>query len=454
MAEPLTLHPRQRRLAFSALIMATVIAVLDISAVNLALPIIAADLHLPISQALWLSKANLLACAVAILPCSALGDVIGHRRCLFSGLAILGLASLGCALSSDLWLLITLRAVQGCAGAAIMCSTLVLLREIYGPKQLGMALGLNALFVAVTTTSAPAISGLILSYASWRWLFVIAPALALAALVLGRTRVPEKRQRGAGFDALGSVLLVAIALLGLAHYLQWLPAMALLALLPLGGVFIWQQRHSLCPLLPLQLFANARFDYSLACSTLAFVGQSAVFIALPITLQQGLGYDPLMTALLFLPWPLTTALVGPWAGRQADRRQPRLVACAGLVLLASGLALLAAVPASAPAWHLIVATMLCGAGFGLFQSPNNREILTNAGTGHTARASALLSASRLLGQALGALLVGVFLADAAQTSDAGQFDPRVAQMFGWCAALQVATLVVGALLYRAKPQEA
>src|SRR5690606_26771062 len=108
---------------------ATIIAVLDISAVNLALPTIADSLGLSISDVLWLSKANLLACATAILPCAALADVVGHRRMLTAGLVTFAATATGCALSSDLWLLISLRAVQGCAGAAIMCSALVLLRE-------------------------------------------------------------------------------------------------------------------------------------------------------------------------------------------------------------------------------------------------------------------------------------------------------------------------------------
>lgn len=397
-------------LAFSALILATVIAVLDISAVNLALPIIAQDLKLSIGDALWLSKANLLACAVAILPCSALGDVIGHRRCLFAGLSSLALASLGCAVSSELWLLITLRALQGCAGAAIMCSTLVLLREIYPANKLGTALGLNALFVAVTTTSAPAISGLILSFASWRWLFVIGPALALGALLIGYRHVPDKHIVNSRFDWLGSLLIVLIASILLLWHIQQAPALLLISVPLLLGFFIYQQHRSRWAVLPIKLFKNLRFSYSLASSSTAFIGQSAVFITLPITLQKAMGHGPLMTALLFLPWPLATAIVGPWAGRLADRKAPRLVASFGLLILSLGFAALACLPPHAEPLELIWRTALCGIGFGFFQSPNNREILTSAGSAYTARASALLSASRLLGQALGAMLVGLYIA--------------------------------------------
>ena len=428
-----------RSLAFCALILATVIAVLDISAVNLALPSIAADLGLDISHVLWLSKANLIACAIAILPCSALGDVLGHRRCLFAGLIIVAAASLGSALSSELWLLITLRTIQGAASAAIMCSTLVLLREIFPPDKLGTALGLNALFVAVTTTSGPAISGLILSFVSWRWLFVIGPLLAVVALLLGARFLPEKRLQDSRFDALGSLLILLIALPLLLFYLKLITPLWLLLLPLLIGLFVKVQRSTSDPVLPLGLFANLRFNYAMLASVVAFIGQNSVFIALPIAFQQFMGHSPLMAALMFIPWPLATALAGPWAGRQADRRDPRLVAAAGLAVFAVGLATLANLPADADALDIMWRTAICGLGFGLFQSPNNREILTNADRAHTARAAALLSSARLLGQALGAILVGIIVA-ASITTAAQQQSESVAQLFWYACALQIVLL--------------
>lgn len=430
--------------SFSALIVATIIAVLDISAVNLALPTIANDLGLPIAEVLWLSKANLLACAVAILPIAAVGDVLGHKRNLCMGLLVMALTSAGCALVSDLCLLISLRTVQGVAGAAIMCSTLVLLREIFPPEKLGTALGLNALFVAIATTSAPAISGLILSYASWRWLFVMAPVLAVFALIIVCGWVPEKRQSGSRFDWLGSALLTLIAVSLLLVYLGVLPSVSLLGAALLLWFFIAQQKRNRWAVLPVGIFKNLRFDYSLASSMAAFVAQSAVFIALPIVLQSGLGHDPLMAALLFLPWPLATAIAGPWAGRQADKSAPRKVATLGILVFSLGLAALAVLPEAATAWDLIWRTALCGLGFGLFQSPNNREILTNVDPSATARASALLSAARILGQALGAVLVGWYLSDSQNAL--GQ-TPPISALFWWVFGLQWVVLGAGLALY-------
>lgn len=438
----MSLQAAQRRAAFCALILATVIAVLDISAVNLALPSIARDLALSIEQVLWLSKANLLACAVAILPCAALGDLVGHRRLLGVGLIVFALTATATALGNDLWLLVTLRALQGCAGAAIMCSTLVLMREIFPAKMLGAALGINALFVAIATTTGPALSGVLLSLLSWRWLFALSPPLALAAWLIGRAYLPEKRSPDGRFDLPGTCLLTASATTWLMCYLH--PALTYLAglALLLTVLFMLHQRQAKWPILPLQVFGNLRFDYALATSVMAFIGQSGVYIALPLVFQQNMAFSPLAAAALFIPWPLMTAIVGPYAGKYADRVNPRLVASLGIGVFASGLMALALLPQQPLPLDIMWRTAICGVGFGLFQSPNNREILTNILPQHAARGAALLCSARLLGQALGAVAVGM---NYLQPGSAQATVRGISELLWSTAALQLGGLAVGGL---------
>lgn len=446
----MNLTPARRHLAFCALILATVIAVLDISAINLALPTIAGSLGLTVGDALWLSKANLLSCAVTILPCAALGDVLGHRRIFSAGLLVFALAATGCALSSDLGLLISLRTVQGCASAAIMCSSLVLLREIFPPRMLGTALGLNALFVAVATTAGPAISGLILALLSWRWLFALGPPLALGALSLGLAYLPEKRSANSRFDLLGALLLIGTAMVLLGGYLNGQTPLAALLSLVLAITFFQHQRHTRWPLLPLKVFSNLRFDYALSASVIAFIGQSSAFIALPLMFQQLMGHSPLAAAGLFIPWPLMTALVGPFAGKCADQGNPRAVASVGMAIFALGLAALALLPDAASPVDIMWRIAICGVGFGFFQSPNNREILTNVLPAHAARAAALLSAARLTGQALGAMLVGMVFIQAHPPQPLYGLDRGpVAQLLWYAGGLQIAALLLNAVTWRA-----
>lgn len=442
----MSLRIGQRRLAFSALILATIIAVLDISAVNLALPSIAADLGLGIDQALWLSKANLLVCAITILPCAALADVFGHRRMLSIGLLTFFVTSIGTALASDLGLLITLRALQGLASAIIMCSTLVLMREIFPAPMLGAALGLNALFVAVATTTGPVLSGVILSFLSWRWVFVTSPVLAIFAFTLCRFYLPEKRLQAAHFDLTGMVLLASCATILLIWHLYptiaWIGVLGVFA----GLLFVQQQRLTRCPLLPFILFHDLRFSCALTASVIAFIGQSSVFIAFPLVLQQNNGLTPVAAAAVLLPWPLMTAIIGPWAGKYSDQTNPRILASVGIAILASGLAALALLDQHPAPLQIAWRMAACGVGFGLFQSPNNREILTTVLPGHAARGAALLSTARLLGQALGAAFVAMPLNQMPKLSPLTPAKFDVSNLLWGSAALQVGSLLLAALV--------
>lgn len=431
------------KLAFAALILATVIAVFDLSMINLALPLIAADLQVPVADALWLSKTNLLACAFCILPCAALGDALGHRRMLCLGLVVTLATTTGCAFASELDLLIALRSLQGAGSAAIMCSTLVLIRIVCPETSLGKAMGFNAMFVAVTTTASPVLSGLLLELLSWRWLFVIPVPLGLLALALARTMLPIAHVPHKRFDSLSTLLLMGALLLSLLasgeHAYAGFGAPGAILMICL---FIYRQTRSPSPLLPMSVLRNVRFNTALLASSVAFVGQSAVFVSIPLLLQRSMDYRPLGAAFVFLAWPLTTALIAPFAGHLADRHNPHRVTGVGLLLLTMGFAALACLPTSPAGWEVAWRMALCGAGFGMFQSPNNREIMSNVIPLHAARGAALLCLARICGQALGAIVVGAGLARLSTSVDPHGDAIRliVSQMFWGLVALQLLSM--------------
>lgn len=133
------------------------------------------------------------------------------------------------------------------------------------------------------------------------------------------------------------------------------------------------------------------------------------FIALPFLFQGVYGYSAFVSALLFLPWPLGIVLAAPHAGRLADRHSPAVISSAGLCIFACGLVSLALLPEHAQAWDTGLRNLLCGIGFGCFQSPNNREMLANVAREHSGYASGVLAIMRTFGQCLGAALVGAIL---------------------------------------------
>ncbi len=407
----------ERRIAVMALVLGTTMAVMDNSMVNLALPSIAADLEVASAEAVWVTNLFQVSCAAFLLVFAALSELVGRRRVYMGGLALFAVAALGCALSRSLEALLAFRALQGVAAAATLSIGPSLYRAIFPSRLLGSALGLSSLVVGIGYAAGPALGGAILSVAGWPWLFALPALPALGAVALAWRALPVEPGRRGGFDGWGALLAMAtlggffvamdgngVAPPGLAT-LGWL-ALSLIA----GAAFLARQRRAPYPLMALSMFAERRFSLAVSSQGLAFVGQGLAFVALSFLYQQEMGFTPLETAWLFTPWPLTIMVAGPLAGRLADRLNPSLLSSAGLVLLLAGLASLALLEADAEVVDCLWRTALCGLGFGLFQPPNNRELMGSVPVEKSANASGVMSTTRTVGQSLGVALVGAFLA--------------------------------------------
>jgi len=426
----------QRRLAVLALILGTLMAVVDTTMINLALPSIADDLAISSARAVWVTNLFQIVCAAFLLVFAAVSELISRRRLYVAGLTFFVLASLGAALSRELNVLLAFRALQGLGAAATLSIGPSLYRSIFPSRLLGSALGLSALVVAGGYAAGPTIGGLVLSVASWPWLFVLHLPLGLFALVLAWRALPREPGRRGSFDGWGALLSVTtlgtlfIGMDGIGHGAPLWQTLAWLSTSLLAGLcFVRRQRRTTHPLLPLSLFAERRFSLAVSASGLAFIGQGLTFVALSFLYQQEMGFTPLQTAWLFTPWPLAIMLVGPLAGRLADRVNPSLLSCAGLVLLFVGLASLALLDAEARVIDGLWRTGLCGLGFGLFQPPNNREMMASVPWQFSSSASGVMSTTRTVGQSLGVALVGAFLAASA---------PVQATLWAGCAACLLA----------------
>ena len=198
------------------------------------------------------------------------------------------------------------------------------------------------------------------------------------------------------------------------------PALYGLAAVVSGIAFIYRQRRAAHPLVPLALFSSARFSLAALTSLSSFVSQGMTFVALPFLFQSVYGYSAFTSALLFTAWPVGIVLVAPHAGRLADRYAPVVISTAGLCLFALGLLLLALLADNAPVWDICLRGLVCGMGFGCFQSPNNREMLASASREHSSYASGILAIMRTFGQCLGAAVIGVILSVCAPSGSLAQ----------------------------------
>lgn len=417
---------RERGLAMAAVMTMTTMAVFDGSMINIALPQIARSLDASLGSTVWVSNGYLLSAAMTLAIFAALSSRIGFRTIFAFGLGLFTLASLGCALSSSLDMLVFMRVLQGIGGAATLSIGPAILRSVFPNRLLGRILGLNALLIGTSTAIAPILGGTILSTLSWQWLFAINIPLGIVALLLTLRVVPNnpalKREP---FDYAGALLsAIALGALIMAADAFTHPgngdltaAVIFTSIAILTGLtFIWVQRRVTKPLLPLNIFASSRFSLAALTSLASFVSQGITFIALPFLFQSVYGYSALVSALLFTPWPIGIILAAPHAGRLADRYSAAIISTAGLVIFAIGLALLAILPEHAQAWDICLRSLICGIGFGCFQSPNNKEMLSNASRENSGYASGVLAIMRTFGQCLGAAFVGVMMSIYAQNS--------------------------------------
>lgn len=406
-----------RRLAVVALTLSTLMSVIDVTMINIALPTMARDLGITDSRAVWITNVFQIVCAAMLLVCAAASELLSRRKIYVFGIAIFTLAAMGSALAPNFETLLVCRALQGLGAAATLSIGPSLYRSIFPSRLLGSALGLSALIVAIGYAVGPSIGGVILSVADWPWLFVLYLPLGIISLIMSWRALPSEPRREGSFDALGALASIAMlsgVFMAMEAIGQRAPGLEILGWLALtlisGTAFVVRQQRAAYPLLPLSLFREPRFSLAVGTQGASFIGQGLAVVALSFFYQQEMGFSALHTAWLFTPWPLTIMLIGPVSGRLADRFNPSLVASAGLALLMMGLFSLAMLPNDAGVLDSMWRTALCGLGFGLFQPPNNRELMSSVPKERSASASGVMSTTRTVGQSLGVAIVGLCLA--------------------------------------------
>ena len=387
--------------------------VVDSSIANVALPTIAGDLKADPSATVWIVNAYQVAILLSLLPLASLGDIFGYRRVYLAGLVLFTIASLACALSTSLFALVLARVAQGIGGAGVMSVNVALVRFIHPAHRLGYGIGISAVVIAVSAAAGPAIASAILAVLPWPWLFAVNVPIGMAAVGIGSFALPRTPRSGHRFDIISTVL-SAISFGALIALIQTIgrngPPILIAAELAVTLIFGFQlcrrQISMPSPLLPIDLLRIPIFAISVLTCICSFAAQMLALVALPFHLQ-AIGYSAVETGLLITPWPLATAVVAPIAGRLSDRHPAGLLGLLGLVAFAGGLAGLALLPARVGTLDIVWLMALAGAGFGLYQSPNNRAMQASAPRSRSGGASGLQSMARLLGQTLGASLTAL-----------------------------------------------
>jgi MFS transporter, DHA2 family, multidrug resistance protein len=408
------LPAKQRRWAVLAIFTALAMSSLDTAIANVALPAIAGDLRVSPADVVWVVNIYQIVMVATLLPFAALGEIVGHQRIYLAGLVLFTVSSLACAFAWSLPALLVARALQGIGASAVMCVNSALVRFVYPKRLHGHGFGLNALVVATAFTVGPTVASGLLSIGPWTWLFGINVPFGIAALVIGMKTLPRTPTADHAFDLPGAALTMAclglliFALGSAAHHadLRFVGLELAVALL-LGAVLMRRQADHPAPMLPIDLFRRPVFALSALTAICSFATQGLAFVALPFYFEHNLGLSAVTTGFLITPWSLVVAVMAPIAGNLSNRFPAGILGGIGLAVLSGGMVLLATLPSHASTVDIVWRMIVCGCGFGFFQTPNMRALMSSAPPGRSGGASGIVATARLTGQTTGAALTAL-----------------------------------------------
>lgn len=391
---------RERRWVLVAAILASVIAYIDESVVNVALPAIAENLATSVAVVQWVINAYTLCLAAFLLVGGAAGDRIGRRRVLVVGITIFAIASVWCGLAPNVAQLIIARALQGIGAALLVPCSLAIIGASFPEADRGKAIGTWAGFSALASAVGPLLGGWIVDHMTWQAIFLINPFLALPTIWIALRHVPESYDPEAppGIDWVGS-LLVFGGLGSVAFGLIALPDrdardVSLVAYFAVGLLllitFVWHEGRTRSPMMPLGLFLSRTFSGINVMTLLLYAALSGAFFLLPFDLIQVHGYSATLAGAVFLPFTVIMSVLSRWSGGLLDRIGARLPLVVGPTITAVAFALIALSGPTTSLWiGFLLPIAIVGLGMAVAVAPLTTTVINAVPAHQTGIASGI-----------------------------------------------------------------
>src|SRR5829696_2414402 len=419
-------HPTSRPWVIAAASLGSGMAFLDSTVMNVALPAVQMNLELSAREVQWVFGAFAVVLAAFLLLGGTLGDHYGRRRIFVMGATIFAFASAWCALAPGPAQLISARAVQGMGGALLVPASLAIIGTSFGGSQRAKAIGLWGALSSLAMAVGPVLGGWLVEVVSWRAAFLITPVMALVAIPIALSHVPESRDPEAHkLDLIGAAV-AALALGGIVYGLIESSASGfaepvVLAALLLGtlalSTFVFVERRERDPMVPPSLFRSRNFDGANLVTLLFYMSLTGSLYFVPFLMMQVHGYSAFVTGSVFLPFVAMALLLGRFSGRICARFGARVPLVVSSLAAAVGFVLFA-LPGVEPGsyWTSFFPAMVVqGFGMALVITPLTAVALGSVEGEHSGLASGVNNAmARVAGllavAVLGAFAYGVFSA--------------------------------------------
>ncbi|WP_418316157.1 MFS transporter [Piscinibacter sakaiensis] len=421
-------------LILASLSLSMLLSSLGTSIANVGLPTFAMAFNASFEQVQWIVLAYLLAITTLVVSAGRLGDLIGRRRLLLSGIGLFTAASGLCAAAPTLGLLIAARVAQGAGAAVMMALTMAFVSATVPKQKTGSAMGLLGTMSAVGTALGPSLGGMLITGFGWQALFFVTVPLGILALAMLHRYLPVDQPRPTAdpvrFDHLGTLLLAmtlaayALAMTtGRTHFGMLTAVLLLGAVLGLGS-FVFVEARVASPLVRLAMFRDPLLGAGFAMSALVTTVVMATLVVGPFYLAGALALDAAGIGLVMSSGPLVAALVGVPAGRIVDRLGSYRTTVAGLVGMLAGASILPMVPTAFGVAGYIAPLVVFTAGYAIFQAANNTAVLVDVGPDQRGVVSGLLTLSRNLGLITGASAMGAVFALGSATANVATASPE------------------------------
>lgn len=401
--------------------MFTFMSTLDASIVNIALPTISKDMHVPMNQSEWIVSIYLMIVCACLLLFGKIGDSFGKIKVYRIGTVVFTIGSLLCGFNQSLTFLLFARIVQGIGSSMTMAANSGIITEVFPFKERGRALGSIGAFVSLGSIAGPGIGGLILSQFSWSYIFWINVPVGIITILIGEKFLPKDiTKSGKKVDMLGFSLFAVFIMtfFGGIFIGQEIGFNAVLSLILFVFaalsliIFIRVEKQVGQPLITFSLFKNKVFTMSLITAVLIFSSNFFVNVVIPFYLQNARGLPASKAGLLMMVFPLLMVVGSPISGFLTDKIGTKILTFSGLILLSITSLMYMFLDQGTPLWYYILATGIMGLGNALFQSPNNTTVMSSVSKEDLGVAGSMNSFARNLGMVLGIALATTILYNA------------------------------------------
>ena len=406
------------------------------SAVNLALPSIGKDLNANAIQLGWVISSFILSSAIFLLPFGRYADIIGRKKVFSLGILLFTISTSLIIFSHSITSLIVLRVFQGLSSAMIFGTSLAIITSVFEPGERGKAMGINITAVYLGLSCGPVIGGLLTQYFGWRSIFAFLVPFAIISLILIRSRIKTEWADASGerFDWRGAVI-YGIALSSFMFGFSRLPSATgwifIIVGLIMAILFLFTEKKTINPVFDINLILHNRvFAFSGIAALIHYSATSATGFFISLYLQYLKGLDARTAGLIMISQPIAMTLLSPLAGKMSDKKNPGVIASAGMGLTATGLVLLCFIKDTTPNYLIVLLLIMMGIGFGLFSSPNSNAIMSSVEKRHLGVASGVVGTMRMVGQmmsmGIAMMLISLYIGN--QTINPATYPGLIASM--------------------------